>query len=219
MTVTADIGPRPPGNGAGAQHLDPADPLVVDTRALGRRPGAMRRLERSVPAPPGLSVELVRVSDPAHLELDLRLESVVEGVLVSGTVRAPVTAECSRCLDPVAQTIEVDVQQLYTYGGGPTGSPPGRRPSEEDEETEPVYGDLLDLTRAVRDAVILGMPLRPLCRPDCPGLCATCGARLADVGAEHRHEQLDPRWAALADALTRRTPSAEHPATTSDHER
>jgi uncharacterized protein len=107
-------------------------------------------------------------------------------VLVTATARVRVEGECVRCQDPVASTAEVTVQELYFY------------PDQDvdDEEAERLEGDLLDLEPALRDSVVLALPLQPLCRDDCPGLCPTCGARLAD-DPEHRHEVVDPRWAAL----------------------
>jgi DUF177 domain-containing protein len=144
-------------------------------------------------APSGFCVELIGVPEGADVELEIRLEAVMEGVLVSGTVRAPLTGECARCLDPVASSIEVGLQELFCY-------PAVRftRDSEATEEDHYLDGDLLDLEPVCRDAVLLALPLSPLCSGDCPGLCVECGVRLADLGSEHGHgESADPRWAAL----------------------
>lgn len=121
----------------------------------------------------------------SEIRLDLRLESVVEGVLVSGTARATVAGECVRCLDPLERTLEAGFQELYAY-------------SAEDaaEDDHVLEGDLLDLEPVLRDAVVLALPLQPVCRDDCPGLCPECGERLGD-DAGHKHEAVDPRWAAL----------------------
>jgi uncharacterized protein len=175
-------------------RLDPRSPLVIDTRELGRRPGSMRTLSRSFPAPGDLTVDVVGVPQGSPVDLDLRLESVMEGVLVSATAQAEVSGECVRCLDPISRSVEVSLQELYAY--------PGRERDVIDDETElPVLeGDLIDFEPVLRDAVVLALPLRPLCREDCPGLCVTCGARLAD-DPEHGHEETDPRWAALQGLL------------------
>jgi uncharacterized protein len=171
--------------------VDHRSDLVLSTHELGRRPGTMRRVQRTVPAPADLGVELVGVAAGADLDLDLRVEAVVEGVLVSGTVGARVTGECGRCLGPVAEELSVPIQELFVY-------PERVAPDDEDEEELPeVVGDLIDLEPAVRDAVVTALPFQPLCRPDCPGLCPRCGARLADVAQPHVHEELDTRWAAL----------------------
>ena len=140
---------------------------------------------------------MLGVPPGSALELDLRLESVVEGVLVSGTVSATVAGECVRCLEPVSRPLVVDLQELYAYPGREPDGHFGRsEPDEEPEELPLLDGDLLDLEPAVRDAVVLALPFRPLCREDCAGLCPHCGVRLQDDPG-HRHEEGDPRWAAL----------------------
>ena len=106
-----------PASASRPAHLDLRDPLVVDTRELGRRPGAMRRLQRVVPAPANLSNPVIGVRAGSDIELDLRLAAVVEGVLVSGTAVVAVTGECGRCLEPLHAGLDVDVQELYVYPG------------------------------------------------------------------------------------------------------
>jgi uncharacterized protein len=179
-------------------RLDPRLPLVIDTHELGRRPGSMRTLSRSVPAPDGLGVAVLGVPQGSPIDLDLRLESVMEGVLVSATARAEVTGECVRCLDPLERSLEVTLQELYAY--------PGRERDDVDDETElpALEGELIDLEPVLRDAVVLALPLQPVCRDDCPGLCAQCGAQLAD-DPEHGHENTDTRWAALQGLLDTKT--------------
>lgn len=173
---------RPPA------HLDPRSPFVVDTRELGRRPGSMRELRREVAAPPGWGLELVRVPPGSSVELDLRLESVVEGVLVSAELHAPLAAECGRCLEPVAQRLDVPVAELFVY----------EPPADDDDEIPVLDGDFVDLEPVLRDAVVLALPLNPVCAQDCAGLCARCGLRLAELPADHAHDDLDPRWDKLA---------------------
>ncbi|HEX8006026.1 MAG TPA: YceD family protein, partial [Trebonia sp.] len=125
--------------------------------------------------------------------LDLRFEAVSEGVLVTGSAIAPLAGECARCLDQVTSTTEVWIQELYRYLPGPVATG-----GEDDDEERFLDGDQLDLEPAFRDAVVLALPLSPLCQEDCPGLCAECGVRLADAGPLHGHgEDLDPRWSAL----------------------
>ncbi len=181
------------------RHLDPRRPLVLDTRELGRRPGSMRRVRLSVPAPERMSLELIGVVPGSAVELDLRLESVMEGVLVSGTATAPLAGECGRCLDPVGSAITVDLQELFAYPDSATGE------TTTDDEVSRLDGDFADLQPTLRDAVVLNLPLTPVCRPDCAGLCAGCGGRLDDLPSDHTHEQPDPRWAELARLLDRTT--------------
>lgn len=173
--------------------LDAASPLVLDTRALGRRAGAMTVVQRSFPAPAGWGVSTCEVAPGSEVDLSVRLEGVVEGVLVSGTVTVRTTADCSRCLDVVHRLLQVDLQQLFEYPDVAAALPS----EATDEEPLPtLQGDLIDLEPTVRDAVVLDLPLVPLCSDDCPGLCETCGARLADDPGHHHQEQ-DDRWAAL----------------------
>ncbi len=175
-----------------ASGADPTSPYVFDVREVGRRAGALRAYTRSAAAPDDLGIDLVRVPPGADLRLDLRLESVTEGVLVTGAVTAPVTGECGRCLDPVSDEVHVEVCELFAYPDSATDETSG------EDEVYRIDGEYLDVEPVVRDAVVLGLPWTPLCRPDCGGLCPTCGQRVDELPAAHTHEVLDPRWAALA---------------------
>jgi uncharacterized protein len=183
-----------PGSGAAKEctiRLDPRSPFVLDTHELGRRPGSMRKVKRTVEAPDDLGTDVMGVPRGADLELDIRLESVLEGVLVSGTVRGLAAGECVRCLDGVTFDVDADLQELFVYPG---------RAQQDDEDVDvirEIEDELIDLEPAIRDAVVPTLPFQPVCREDCPGLCSECGARLAD-DPDHRHDVADPRWAALA---------------------
>jgi uncharacterized protein len=174
-----------------ATTLDPRGALVFDTRGLGRQPGVAREETRTVPAPDSLRVELAGVPAGAEVDVDLRMEAVHEGVLVTGTASAPVVGECARCLEPVTSEVEANFQELYRYEPSP----------EEDDDEEDVLlldGDLFDLEPVLRDAVVLALPLSPLCSDDCAGLCPDCGVRLADAGPGHQHDgAILPQWEAL----------------------
>lgn len=179
-----------------AQEYDvmPPDPraLVLDLSRLERRPGSMLTVQTTVPAPAGLGLALASVPEGSPIELDLRLESVMEGVLVSGIVEVEVHAECSRCLDPVDWNEDVELRELFAYA--PTDARGRPVDTEDSEDPLPqVFDDTIDLEPVVRDAVVLGLPLAPVCDDECRGLCPTCGDRLDD---EHGHEIVDPRWAA-----------------------
>jgi len=174
-----------------APPIDPRSPLVLDTRELGRRPGSMKRLRRPVPAPDGFGLELIGVPRGANVDLDLRLESVMEGVLASGSATMTVEGECGRCLDPVSEAIVVNIQELYAYPDSASEY------TTSEEEISRLQGDLLDLEPVLRDAVVLALPTNPLCREDCPGLCSVCGEHWDELPSDHTHEQVDPRWAAL----------------------
>jgi uncharacterized protein len=172
-------------------HLDPRQPLVVDTTKLPRQPGATRALRRTVPAPADLGLELISVPAGSDLELDLTLTSVSEGVYVSGQIRGSLTGECGRCLNPINDAFDVPLAELYAYEDSTTEE------TTDSDEVGRMDGDLIDIEPAVRDAVVLTLPTNPVCRPDCPGLCPECGVHFDDLPADHRHEIIDQRWAAL----------------------
>jgi len=174
-------------------HLDPRSPFVLDTHELGRRPGSTRTVQRTVGAPDDLGTDVIGVPAGTDVELDLRLEAVMEGVLVSGTVRTRAVGECVRCLGEVVEDVDVSLTELYVY---PERAAVAVEDGDDEEDVREFEGDLVDLEPALRDAVVTALPFRPLCRPDCPGLCSQCGARLAD-DPDHSHEVLDPRWSAL----------------------
>ena len=155
----------------------------------------MRAVRRAAPAPTGLGTELVGVPEGAPIQLHLRMESVMEGVLVSGTVTSALVGECARCLGPVSTETTAEVQELFVYPDSTTDE------TTTEDEVGHLYDDFLDLEPVLRDAIVLGLPLAPLCRPDCRGLCPTCGARWEDLPADHAHDTIDPRWAALAERL------------------
>lgn len=180
--------------------LDPRAPLVLDVHDLGRRAGSLKETARVVPAPADLGVALARVPEGADLALTLRCESAGEGIWVTGTVAFTVVGECARCLEPIAWPQEARFSELFSY---PPSDARGARIMEDEDEEEPqiyVEDDLIDLEPIVRDAVVLTLPLAPVCDEDCAGLCPTCGVRL-EAGHDHRHETTDPRWEALR-ALT-----------------
>ena len=169
------------------QHsLDPRSPWVVGIHELMRRPGEMKSLSREIPAPAAFGVGRDQVPEGRPIDIDLRLESVSEGVLATGVVSADLVGECARCLGEVSDHRDFDLQDLYYYPG---------RPAEEDSLF--IVDDHIDLEPPMRDAIVLELPFVPLCREDCLGLCPQCGFALNDDPG-HRHEpQVDPRWAAL----------------------
>ncbi len=165
---------------------------MFDTRPLGRRPGSMREEQRTVPAPRRLGLDLMAVEAGTPIEFDLRLESVVEGVLVTGTVSTEAAGECSRCLEPLTEHVELNLTELFAYPGSITASTTG------EDEVPRLADDALDLEQVLVDALGLELPLQPLCSEDCAGLCSECGIDLAIAEPGHRHDRMDPRWAALA---------------------
>ena len=172
-------------------------------RQLGRQAGSALTQTRTVPAPDDLRLELIGVPAGADVPLEIRFEAVSEGVLVTGTAIAPLAGECARCLAPLTSSVTVGFQELYLYPESrhDKHEKHDKHDDQEEQDAGELYhldGDLLDLEPAFRDAVVLALPMSPLCREDCPGLCAECGEPLADVGPGHQHDAaVDPRWAAL----------------------
>ncbi|MFC9787973.1 YceD family protein [Rhodococcus sp. NPDC127528] len=168
---------------------------MLDTRSLGRRPGSMATVSRTVQSPSRIGLDLIWVPEGADVDLDLRLESVSEGVLVTGTVHAATKGECSRCLEPFEGEFDLYLTELFAYPDSVTEE------TTEEDEVYRVEDDLIDLEPVIVDAAGLELPLQPLCSEDCQGLCPECGVRLAIAESGHGHEILDPRWAALAGKL------------------
>lgn len=172
-----------------------ASPLVVSVTNLMHRPGTMETLTEVVPAPADLGNALIGVEEGSDIDLDIRMESVVDGILVTGSVVVDVHGECSLCLDPIDYEMSANIQELFVFEKTPAGGP-----EDEVDEQYAVEDDSIDLEPALRDAVILQLPFQPVCRDTCQGLCADCGARLEDDPGHH-HEVLDPRWSALQGLL------------------
>jgi uncharacterized protein len=194
-----------------SKHTKPSrDSLLFDLRSLSRQAGSARAETRIAAAPADVRLELAGVPEGSDIELNLKFEAVTEGVLVTGSATAQVTGECARCLGSVATTVTVSLLELYRYHEDPRRNTGKRRktedeePAETDDEERFLDGDLLDLEPALRDAVVLALPMSPLCREDCPGLCVQCGAPLAEAGPGHTHDdRIDPRWANLAQLETK----------------
>jgi len=164
----------------------PRSPFITDIVALRRHQGHRERLAVRAPLP-DLRVSASEVPAGRDVDLELVLEAVEGGILVAGEARAPWRGECRRCLGPVEGEVTAEVDELFAT-------------DFEEGETYPIRGDHIDLEPLAREVLVLGLPLAPLCRPDCAGLCPTCGAdlNLGDCGCPP--VDADPRWAAL-DAL------------------
>ncbi len=163
-----------------------SSPFTVLLGELRRNAGS-RRAEQRQGAIPGLRVTSSAVPDGAEVAVHVVLESVPGAVIARGSVSAPWRGECRRCLGEAAGRVLVDVVEVFEDDHDP-------------DETYPLEADRLDLEPLARDAVLLELPLVPLCSVDCRGLCPTCGADLNQAGCGCPAEGLDSRWAAL-DAL------------------
>jgi uncharacterized protein len=186
-------------SGAAIPH-SPGSPLTFDVSRLPRRPGSMHRVCESVPSPSRIGLDLIAIDEGALLDLDLRFESVSEGVLVSGTVAAPTSGECARCLAGTTGQVRVHLTELFAYPDSTTEA------TTEQDEIGHIVDGTIDLEQPLIDAVVLELPLSPVCRPDCPGLCSDCGVPLAEAEPGHHHERIDPRWAKLSGTFSDPTP-------------
>jgi uncharacterized protein len=155
----------------------------------------MQEVRQTVPSPSRIGLDLIAIEQGAPLEVDLRLESVSEGVLVTGTVHAPTRGDCSRCLGPVSGELDIALTELFAYPDSLTES------TTEDDEVGHVVDHCVDLEQPIVDAVGLALPFAPVCTEDCPGLCPHCGVALASAEPGHHHDVIDPRWAKLAGML------------------
>lgn len=173
--------------------------LVIDIVDLPRQAGSTKDVHLDLAAPDGLGTEVIGAAPGSPLVVHATLTSVDDGVLVRGEADAHIHAECVRCLRDIDEERRVSFDELYFL---PEAAAAQR--AEGDEEAEDVFlvGDTtLDLEPALRDALVLSLPFRPLCREDCGGLCPDCGERIDDLPDDHHHEVLDPRWSALAGLL------------------
>ena len=155
----------------------------------------MKEIHRTVAAPDRIGAEMIGIPAGGDTDLDLRLEAVSEGVLVSGTVSGETEGQCSRCLEPLGGTVNVYLTELFAYPDSETDQ------TSDEDDIERIENEQIDLEQTIIDQVATELPLSPLCKDDCPGLCTECGVRLADADPDHGHDVIDPRWAKLADKL------------------
>lgn len=161
---------------------------LIDVRSLIDRPGATRSLDRHVTVPADFADELIDVGP--HVRVTAIIERVVDGLLVRGTVAAPARVACARCLTEGDEELRADVVEMFSARVG------------AEDDVEPGYDivdAIIDLDTLIRDALAAVMPVRPLCGPDCAGLCEVCGADLNVAPCDGHPEQHDPRWAVLSE--------------------
>jgi uncharacterized protein len=180
------------------------DSFKLNTYELPRRAGEMKEYELDIVVKERFGVDLISVPAGEVIEVDARLESVTEGVLLSADVYAVAKGECIRCLDPVEIVIDRKIQELYNYEPTNERGKKKKRATEdlttEDLDVADEFmmdGDILDLETPIRDAVVLSLPVNPVCSHECPGLCQECGGKWADLPEDHAHEVIDARWASL----------------------
>ncbi|MEJ1087676.1 DUF177 domain-containing protein [Microbacterium sp. Mu-80] len=159
-------------------------PFFLPVRDIVRKPGEMREHRIDVTLANKWGEGIVTVEAGETLDIDVRLESVHEGILVSGTVDTTYTGVCGRCLTDITAPVEVEFQELFAY------------PGEEETDFE-VQDDHVDLETLVRDAIVLSLPFQPVCQPDCLGLDPETGEKLTESTGAESDAPIDPRWSAL----------------------
>jgi len=158
--------------------------FVIPVHDLMHRAGTMREMHTKIHLESELGAGLARVAKGGQIDLKLRLESVHEGIYVSGELQTDAQGECSRCLDPVRMPIKVDIQELFAY-------------SLEVEDDLLVQDEQIDLEQVIVDSVVLNLPFTPICSEDCLGLCPECGVKMVE-DPNHAHEApIDSRWSEL----------------------
>jgi uncharacterized protein len=156
---------------------------VQTVRDLMRQPGEMRERHLEFAVPEHFGEGMVAVREGSVIDVDVKLESLHEGILASGTVVGTADGECSRCLAPVSVPVRVEFAELFGY------------PADEPFDHQ-LDGDQLDLEPVVRDAVVLALPFQPECVGGCEDLELGPGISLIPADAA-QEKPADPRWAAL----------------------
>lgn len=168
-------------------------PFKVNFHELPRRAGEFRQYHLQFSAPQAIGIALLEIPKSEPIDISFKAESVDGGVLLTGTVISHAKGECGRCLDPIDFDVNQKFQELFLYSS---------KVSEVEDDEDEVFsldGDIADLEVPIRDAVILSMPINPLCQSDCLGLCSVCGRKWMELEKDHAHKASDPRWSGLAD--------------------
>lgn len=145
-------------------------------------PGASRAETASLP----LRVTLTNASVAGDVDVAVSLRSLSDGIVARGVATVDAELTCNRCLERWTETLEIPFEQVFRH-----------RPQDEDEEQGIENGAWIDLEPVVHDEVTVSLPLAPLCRPDCRGLCPTCGADLNRDPCDGHAEPTDSPFAVL----------------------
>ena len=187
-------------------------PWAVSVAQVASRPGQSKEIDATFPAPSGIGDEIVGVDEGADVSVVGAFDSIVDGLILNARISAPVHAECTRCLKPIQRDWTVNVTSFFPYedkSAAGKGGKAGKNGKEEEvdiiageDESEDTYpllenGAFADIEAMIRDTLVESLPLQPLCRPDCRGLCSQCGADLNE-DPDHHHDVTDIRFAGLA---------------------
>ena len=177
--------------------------FLLNTHELPRRAGEMKEYQLDIDAPFRIGVPLIGIPEGDLLELDVRCESVTEGILVTADIYGVAIGECIRCLDPVELEVDRKIQELYRYEPTDDKGKKSRRKDEDlddldEDEVLYVEGEQVNLEVPILDAIILSLPVNPLCDEECLGLCPDCGEKWEKLPEDHAHDVVDARWAGLS---------------------
>ncbi|PJM74323.1 DNA-binding protein [Bifidobacterium primatium] len=190
-----------------ANHPE-TSPWAVSIAQVASRPGQSKSVDADFPAPSGIGDEVISIKEGAPVHVCGSFDSIVDGLVLTASVTAPVTAECSRCLKPLNANHTITVTAFFPYapdvhdqrrkGGHGEEEVDIIAGEEEGDDTYPLAGNntFADIEALLRDNLVESLPLKPLCRPDCQGLCPQCGEDLNEH-PDHHHEVSDIRWSAL----------------------
>lgn len=177
---------------------------AVSVAQVASRPGQSKPIDAVFPAPSGIGDDIVGVREGADVHVVGSFDSIVDGLVFTGRIEAPLTAECTRCLKPIDPDWTVNATLFFPYDA--PGADDGRGTGEVEiiageDEAEDVYplssdGAFADMESPLRDTLVEALPLQPLCKEDCLGLCPQCGVDLNE-DPDHHHDVTDIRFAAL----------------------
>ena len=143
------------------------NPFLFSCSDLPRRAGEMREYELTFDDHEPIGVPLLMVPSDGAIYVDLRVEAVEQGVLATGAVSSEAIGECTRCLDPVSFDIDESFQELFHYEVDYRQKPKAKEVDVEDEdELLEMEGDFINLDGPIRDALVLNLPVNPLCSED-----------------------------------------------------
>ncbi|KAA8819066.1 YceD family protein [Bifidobacterium vespertilionis] len=183
-------------------------PWAVSVAQIAGRPGESKEIDAVFPAPSGIGDDVVGVDEGADVTVTGSFDSIVDGIIFTGRVSAPAHAECTRCLKPIEHPWTADVTAFFPLEDTRRDNRKGEveiiAGEDESEDTYPLSADgsFADIEALLRDTLVEALPLQPLCRPDCLGLCSQCGADLNE-DPDHHHDMPDIRFAELADLKAR----------------
>ncbi|KFI54611.1 YceD family protein [Bifidobacterium callitrichos] len=184
-------------------------PWAISVAQVASRAGQSKEVNADFPAPGGIGDEVIGVDEGAPVHVDGSFDSIVDGLILNARVTAPVHAECTRCLKPLKRDWGVNVTAFFPYESEAASKDKDKNKKkgeveiiageEESEDSYPLLdgGAFADIEALLRDTLVEALPLQPLCREDCLGLCSQCGIDLNEH-PDHHHEITDSRFDGLA---------------------